>query len=516
MLELEADAAYAAYKSQMDVCTHDWAIAISTIASLYPGDPNLQSIAAGALMQDPAWKWWSVGSVVAGALANVSAARDETQRAQETSIGRVSAKILPAAALANQAIEAALNTEPDHLGALHFAIHNLEQGPAPRWAESVADRLLKFSNHQGHALHMQTHIATRVGNYNDSFVTNLMAVQADADWNLNRTGGGIMSLLYKYVPHNTAFAAEAAQHMGNFQNMAAAIQSLNYCASFGMVANPRMASLGNFLARQMLQPLRFGKYRDLLVSLGGQNAPVSGMHEDAKLFLRLPGADHTVDNATEGTAALRNSLSDVRLFVLVVSNARVGNVVEAEQNLLHLLSSPAMRGSCNVSANSTIAQAEATADCRHDQFVASKSQVLDSNSATASGTLTINNGDNVKAIYLLLGAAELAHARGEDVEYHLLHKAFEYQQEMQYDEPAPFFYPVGETLAGYFLRNGTHDSLDKAERVLRTVLFQWPRSALASFGLYAVLDRKGQKTTATFALEDATRHNDTELSLEWL
>jgi len=110
---------------------------------------------------------------------------------------------------------------------------------------------------------------------------------------------------------------------------------------------------------------------------------------------------------------------------------------------------------------------------------------------------------------------ELAHARGEDAEYPLLHKAFEYQQEMQYDEPSPFFYPVGESLAGYLLRNGTHDSLT-AERVLRTVPFQWPRSALASFGLYAVLDRKGQKTTAAFALGDATRHNDTELSLEWL
>lgn len=521
MLAYTADDAYKVYMSQMRVCQHNWAIAISTIASMYPGDPNLQSIAAGAMMQDPAWKWWDGQSVIFGALANVSAAGD-WNHSRGTAIKQVSAEVKPAAALANAALESALNTQPDHLGALHLTIHNLEQGPAPRWAESVADRLLKYSNHQGHAIHMQTHIATRIGNYNDSFVTNLAAVQADADWNLNRTGGGIMSILYKYAPHNTAFAAEAAQHMGNFQSMAAAIQSLNYCASFGMVANPQMASLGNHLARQMLQPLRFGKYRELLQGLdeGSPNAPVSGLHTEAKLFLYLPGMNFTIDSATEGTTSLRNTLSDVRLFVLVVSNARVGNVAEAEESLRHLLASPAMREGCNATQNAAsamVAAAGALAACKHERFLESRNQTLDSNSATASGTLTINNGANVMALYASIAAAELARAQGDkDQEYALLKKAFGYQKELQYDEPAPFFYPVGETLAGHLLRDGARASLDEAERVLRTVLFQWPRSALASLGLHSVLDQKGAEAAAVFALADATRYNDTELSLEWL
>jgi len=521
MLASTADEAYKVYMSQMAVCTHNWAIAISTIASRYPGDPNLQSIAAGALMQDPAWKWWGSQSVILGALANVSAAGGWKHH-RDTAIKQASAKMRPAAALAHAALESALNTQPDHLGAMHLTIHSLEQGPAPRWAEGVADRLLKYSNHQGHAIHMQTHIATRIGNYNDSFVTNLVAVQADADWNLNRTGGGIMSLLYKYVPHNTAFAAEAAQHMGNFQSMAAAIQSLNYCAGFGMVADPRMASLGNFLARQMLQPLRFGKYRELLHGLGegSLNAPVSGLHTEAKLSLHLPGMNFTVDSATEGTASLRNSLSDVRLFVLAVSHARIGNAAEAEESLRHLLSSPAMQEGCNATQetlNATIASAEALAACKYEHFLNSRNQTLDSNSATASGTLTINNGANVMALYLSIAAAELARTQGdEDREYALLKMAFGYQKELQYDEPAPFFYPVGETLAGHLLRDGAQENLEEAESVLRTVLFQWPRSALASLGLHSVLDRRGAKAAAVFALAEATRYNDTELSLEWL
>lgn len=521
MLAYTADEAYKVYTSQMKNCTHNWVIAISTIASMYPDDPNLQTIAAGALMQDPAWKWWGNRSVITGALANVSAAGD-WKHSEGTAIKQDSAKVQPAAALANAALESALNTQPDHLGALHLTIHNLEQGPAPRWAESVADRLLKYSNHQGHAIHMQTHIATRIGNYNDSFFFNLAAVQADADWNLNRTGGGIMSMLYKYTSHNTAFAAEAAQHMGNFRSMAAAIQSLNYCASFGMKADPRMASQGNFLARQMLQPLRFGKYRELLHSLdeGSPSAPVSGMHADAKLSLHLPGMNFTIDSAIEGTTSVRNTLSDVRLFVLVVSNARVGNAAEAEESLRHLLASPATLEGCNATqetASATVTAVETLAACKYKQFLEGRDQTLLSTSSTASGTLTINNGPNVIALYVLIAAAELARARGEnDHEYALLKKAFEYQKEMQYDEPAPFFYPVGETLAGHLLRDGAQESLDEAERVLRTVLFQWPRSALASLGLHSVLDRKGAEAAAVFALADATRYNDTELSLEWL
>jgi hypothetical protein len=525
MLALEEKEAYAAYKSQMTNCTHDFVVAISSIASAYPSDPNLQSIAAGALMQDPAWKWWRKGSSVAGALVHVSLA-DEKHNSEVTAIKMASELIRPADALAYTAIESALNVQPDHLGALHFAIHSLEQGPAPRWAESVADRLLKYSNHQGHAIHMQTHIATRIGNYNDSYAYNLLSVQADADWNMNRTGGGIMSLLYKYVPHNTAFAAEAAQHMGNFKNLAAAIQSLNYCAGFGMVANPRMASLGNFLGRQMLQPLRFGKYSELVSSLadGAPNAPVSGLHTEAKLYLHLPGQNYTIDQETEGTEALRNSLSDIRLFVLVVANARLGNVAAAEQNLEHLLGSPNKRQACEdelrvaESSNSgTPAKAKTLATCRFAKFDRAQDEVLNSESSAASGTLTINNDDNIQAIYLLVAAAEVARARGDDKsEREMLELAFAYQTQLQYDEPAPFFYPVGETLAGNLFRRGNPASLQEAKNVLRMVLFQWPRSSLASFALHSVLDQQGHKTEAAFALADATRYNDTELSMNWL
>merc|ERR1711879_856929 len=57
-------------------------------------------------------------------------------------------------------------------------------------------------------------------------------------------------------------------------------------------------------------------------------------------------------------------------------------------------------GATNATPTSTVAQAESLAACRYEQFLSSKNQTLTSHSVTASGTLTINNGDNIKAIYL--------------------------------------------------------------------------------------------------------------------
>jgi len=235
-----------------------------------------------------------------------------------------------------------------------------------------------------------------------------------------------------------------------------------------------------------------------------------------QLTIHLPDRKYTLDNASDETASLRNGLSDMNLYVKVVSFARTGDAKQAEVNLAHLLSSPAMLKDCQGSVLPPVQRAKELATCKYGLFLRAMDTTLDSNSASASGTLTINNGDNIKALFLLLAAAEVARVNKDNAEYSLLKQAFEYQKMLQYDEPAPFFYAIGETLAGYLLRRGTKDDLDEAEEVLRTVLFLWPRSALASLALHSVLEQKGQTTAAAYALAAATRFNDTRLTLAWL
>jgi hypothetical protein len=230
----------------------------------------------------------------------------------------------------------------------------------------------------------------------------------------------------------------------------------------------------------------------------------------------LPGQKHVLDSSKTGTGELRNSLSDASLYVKIVSFARTGEAEQAEFYLRQLLSSPRMLRGCPLTSGSAIDRASECATHKYNSFLSEMGKTLDSSSASASGTLTINNGDNINALYLLLSAAEVARSRKDPAEYDLLKRAFEYQKMLQYDEPAPFFYPIGETLAGFLLRRSQQGDLDEAETVLRTVLFQWPRSALASLAMHSVLARKGAVTESAYALADAVRFNDTELSLDWL
>lgn len=156
--------------------------------------------------------------------------------------------------------------------------------------------------------------------------------------------------------------------------------------------------------------------------------------------------------------------------------------------------------------------------------VAEGAKPLDINNPNAGGTLTIDNSQGVLGLYSLVPAAEVAWSRGtvagKRQAIDILRNAVELQNNMYYDEPSPFFYPVGETLAGRLLSMGKPADILEANNVLRTVLFQWPKSSLATLAL-AESFRLGPNpeeaaSTITQLIAAATKHNDTELKLEWL
>lgn len=181
-LKMSPEAAFAAYNKRFKDCDAAFTDSVTQLSQQYPEDPNIAAIAAGALMEQPAWKWWAVGSQTAGALADVASgapvtASQPTSSPTLTSLTQISAQqpismtgqlIQPHAAMANTILSRGLNTNPDHLGLLHYMIHNMEQGPEPDWAQAVADRLFNLGGaSQGHAAHMRTHIDMRVGDYGE-------------------------------------------------------------------------------------------------------------------------------------------------------------------------------------------------------------------------------------------------------------------------------------------------------------------------------------------------------------
>lgn len=520
-LSLSLEDSFERYNNMSASCNVEYANIVSSLADSIPYDPNVAALAAGSLMQLPAWQWWQIGSTYAGDLVNTSSAAGENLN---TSIALASGLVLRNNSIANAILQRGLQVQPHHLGILHYLIHNLEASPQPIWAQSVANTMYdEGGSTQGHAAHMKTHIDMRVGNYEEAILGNWVAENDDAWWNLNRTGGGIMSVLYKYVPHNTAFIAEAAQHGGNWKNLAASVTFLNWAAGNPLLADPSSQSLGQYLTRQFLQPLRFGMYEQVLEG----SSLVDGVGVNASITITLP-------DGTVGSTPCETCYTSLKL-AKSIAYSRLGNVENAKKELIDLIQYGAPYGCGNKElraslpdacapstiASDPIASAIVIANYAKDTLDESRQGTKDLTSAGATGTLTINNLNPVGIIYMLLPSAELAGAQGNlEEEIVLLRKAVQAQHQLQYDEPSPFFYQIEETLAGTLMKRGTEEDVEEAIQALRSELFAWPRSSLATLGLAQAIEMQTKNSSESFGidimLEEALTMNDTVLDVAWL
>jgi hypothetical protein len=88
--------------------------------------------------------------------------------------------------------------------------------------------------------------------------------------------------------------------------------------------------------------------------------------------------------------------------------------------------------------------------------------------------------------------------------------------EVPYDEPPVFFYPVRESLGAGLVLSG---KADEAERVFREDLVRHPRNARSLYGLKEALAKQGKSADAEWvsrAFETAWADADTTLTLEGL
>ena len=119
---------------------------------------------------------------------------------------------------------------------------------------------------------------------------------------------------------------------------------------------------------------------------------------------------------------------------------------------------------------------------------------------------------NVAALSL---DARIAHARAEhDRAIKFWQQAIAAADQLPYDEPPVWFYPVRESLGATFLAAGRAPD---AERVFREDLEKHPRNARSLFGLQAALARQGRESEATLVRQEfdaAWKNADTKLTLE--
>ena len=81
--------------------------------------------------------------------------------------------------------------QPDHPGVAHYLIHSYDFPTLAPRALPMARHYAEIAPHVPHALHMPSHIFTRLGMWDDAIRSNLAAAQASREYSAARYGGAV-------------------------------------------------------------------------------------------------------------------------------------------------------------------------------------------------------------------------------------------------------------------------------------------------------------------------------------
>jgi len=212
-----------------------WADAMRGVAARFPGDPHILALAADSLMNLHPWDFWLA---------------DGTTQPWTTEI--------------TDLIEAALEIDPDNIGAIHLYIHAVEASTTPERAEPYADKLADLSPNAGHLVHMPAHIYLRVGRYHDSTLNNMKATDADS-WFTSVCHSNSFIYLGGYVPHNWHFGATTAAIEGWQEQANLLADGTRDAITKQMLSIPGFTgSAQQFVAQPLFVDVRFSAWDDIL------------------------------------------------------------------------------------------------------------------------------------------------------------------------------------------------------------------------------------------------------------
>ena len=210
-----------------------YAVAMERVAAAYPGDPDVQTFYADAVMNTMPWDYWKKDNT----------AKPETVKVLKT-------------------IEGIIAAHPKHPGAHHYYIHAVEASSDPDRALKSADVLGSMMPSAGHMVHMPAHIYLRVGRYADAAEANVRAIAADEDYLQQCQAQGLYPLTY--YPHNLHFLWAAATLEGRkTAAVAAARQVAEKVPHHHAGALPWTA---DFPVTPWLAFVRFGMWTEMLTA----------------------------------------------------------------------------------------------------------------------------------------------------------------------------------------------------------------------------------------------------------
>ncbi|HEM46462.1 MAG TPA: hypothetical protein ENO23_05380, partial [Alphaproteobacteria bacterium] len=210
-----------------------YADAMREVAKRFPNDPDVQTLFAEALMDTMPWDYY-----------------EDPDHEK------------PATREVTDALERVIESEPDHIGALHFYIHAVEPSSTPERAEPAADRLGPLSPGAGHLVHMPSHIYLRVGRYHDASLANEKAAAADESYITQCRAQGFYPAAY--YPHNVHFLYASSAFEGRSAVSIGAARKLSANMTQEIVAQVPITE--EFVPMELFALARFGRWDELLAA----------------------------------------------------------------------------------------------------------------------------------------------------------------------------------------------------------------------------------------------------------
>jgi hypothetical protein len=127
---------------------------------------------------------------------------------------------------------------PEHPGVAHYLIHSYDYPAIAHLGLPAAQRYAQIAESAPHALHMPSHIFTRLGHWQDSIATNIASANASADLRGRLHAWDYLTYAYLQVARDTDAQAIV-------ENVAALreVKDENLGAAYGLAAIPMRAAL---------------------------------------------------------------------------------------------------------------------------------------------------------------------------------------------------------------------------------------------------------------------------------
>ena len=225
------------------VWTEDYADAMRGVHREFPGDPDVCTLLADALMSRTPWKLWDLETGEPRAGASTREVRDVLERAMADR---------EAAGL------------PAHAGILHYYIHLMEMSPTPEAALRAGDELFALSRDCGHLHHMPTHVDFQCGRYHEVVSRNSAAIARNRKY-FERYGA---LNLYSYARiHDLHFKLYGALFLGHYRAAMEAVEEFEATVPEALIRieSPPMADmLEGYYGLKLHALIRFGRWREIL------------------------------------------------------------------------------------------------------------------------------------------------------------------------------------------------------------------------------------------------------------